>query len=103
MSDTGIKRRATVHDVARTAGVSLATVDRVLNDRTGVRAATAEKVEAAIAEIGFRRDISASLLARARDLALTFIIPDGTNEFMASLADAVTRRAGQALSDRMNI
>ena len=103
MSDTGIKRRATVHDVARTAGVSLATVDRVLNDRPGVRAATAEKVEAAIAEIGFRRDISASLLARARDLALTFIIPDGTNEFMASLADAVTRRAGQALSDRMNI
>jgi len=33
-------KRATVHDVARTAGVSLATVDRVLNARPGVRPET---------------------------------------------------------------
>jgi LacI family transcriptional regulator len=92
-----------VHDVARAAGVSLATVDRVLNGRPGVRTATAEKVEAAIAEIGFQRDLSASLLARARDLRLTFIIPDGSNEFMAGLADAVARRKGSALADRMHI
>ena len=62
-----------------------------------------ERVEAAIAQIGFQRDLSASLLARARDLRLTFIIPDGTNEFMASLNDAVMRRAEQALLDRMHI
>jgi len=103
VDEIGLRRRATVHDVARAAGVSLATVDRVLNGRPGVRAATAEKVEAAIAEIGFQRDLSASLLARARDLKLTFIIPDSSNEFMASLADAVGRRAGQALTDRMHI
>lgn len=103
MNDIGVTRRATVHDVARAAGVSLATVDRVLNGRPGVRAATAEKVEAAIAEIGFQRDLSASLLARARDLRLTFIIPDGTNEFMASLTDAVARRASQALTERMHV
>lgn len=103
MNETEVKRRATVHDVARTAGVSLATVDRVLNGRPGVRAATVEKVESAIAEIGFQRDMSASLLARARDLRVTFIIPGGTNEFMASLAEAVSRRAEQALSDRMHI
>ena len=58
MNEIGLRRRATVHDVARAAGVSLATVDRVLNGRPGVRAATAEKVEAAIAEIGFQRDLS---------------------------------------------
>ena len=103
MNEIASRRRATVHDVARTAGVSLATVDRVLNGRPGVRAQTVEKVEAAIAEIGFQRDLSASLLARARDLRLTFIIPDSSNEFMASLADAVARRAGQALGDRMHI
>ena len=34
-------KRATVHVVARTAGVSLATVDRVLNARPGVRPETA--------------------------------------------------------------
>ena len=103
MNEIGLSRRATVHDVARAAGVSLATVDRVLNGRPGVRAATAEKVEAAIAAIGFQRDLSASLLARARDLKLTFIIPDGSNEFMARLAEAVRRRASQALSERMHI
>lgn len=103
MNEIGLRRRATVHDVARAAGVSLATVDRVLNGRPGVRAATAEKVEAAIAEIGFQRDLSASLLARARDLKLTFVIPDSSNEFMASLADAVARRGGPALADRMHI
>ncbi|MGV8855622.1 MAG: LacI family DNA-binding transcriptional regulator [Devosia sp.] len=103
MNEIGLGRRATVHDVARAAGVSLATVDRVLNGRPGVRATTAEKVEAAIAAIGFQRDLGASLLARARDLKLTFIIPDGSNEFMASLADAVTRCASQALSERMHL
>ncbi len=103
MNEIGLKRRATVHDVARAAGVSLATVDRVLNGRPGVRAVTAEKVEAAIAEIGFQRDLSASLLARARDLRLSFFIPDGSNEFMTSLAEAVTRRAGPALAERMHI
>lgn len=103
MNEIGLRRRATVHDVARAASVSLATVDRVLNGRPGVRATTVEKVEAAIAELGFQRDLSASLLARARDLKLTFIIPDGSNEFMASLADAVSRRADPALADRMHI
>ncbi|MET3927576.1 LacI family DNA-binding transcriptional regulator [Devosia sp. 2618] len=103
MNEIGLRRRATVHDVARAAGVSLATVDRVLNARPGVRAATVEKVEAAIAEIGFSRDLGASLLARARDLRLTFVIPDSSNEFMASLAAAVEQRAGPALTDRVHI
>ena len=69
-----LKRRATVHDVARKAGVSLATVDRVLNARPGVRVETAEKVAEAIRVLDFRRDVSASLLARARDLSVTFLI-----------------------------
>lgn len=103
MNGFGLRRRATVHDVARAAGVSLATVDRVLNGRPGVRPATAEKVEAAIASIGFQRDLGASLLARARDLRLVFFIPDGSNEFMASLADAVERRRSLALADRVHI
>lgn len=103
MSEEATRRRVTVHDVARAAGVSLATVDRVLNGRPGVRAATAEKVEQAIQSLGFSRDVNASLMARARDLKVVFFIPDGSNEFMDSLADAVLRRAGQALADRMHL
>ncbi len=96
-------RRATVHDVAREAGVSLATVDRVLNGRPGVRPATAEKVADAIRALDFRRDLSASLLARARDLRIVFLIPDGRNEFMRHLESAVQTRARLARAERTHI
>jgi LacI family transcriptional regulator len=96
-------RRATVHDVARAAGVSLATVDRVLNGRPGVRRETAEKVEAAIRQLDFRRDLSASLLARSRDLRVSFIIPRGGNAFMESLAAAIGRRARQTRNERLTL
>lgn len=103
MRDDDDVRRATVHDVARQAGVSLATVDRVLNGRPGVRPLTAEKVARAIAALDFRRDLSASLLARARDLRVTFLIPDGANEFMQNLAEAIARRGRLVLAERMHI
>lgn len=99
----GLGRRATVHDVARKAGVSLATVDRVLNRRPGVRAKTVEKVETAIAEIDFRRDLTASLLARSRDIYVHFVMPEGTNPFMASLAAAIEHQSREASTERMHI
>ncbi len=98
-----IKRRATVHDVAREAGVSLATVDRVLNGRPGVRSETAEKVAEAIKALDFRRDLSASLLARSRDLGVSFLIPDGRNEFMFALGAAIQRRASASQGERVSI
>ena len=103
MDDKHRARRATVHDVAREAGVSLATVDRVLNGRPGVRTETAGKVEGAIKTLNFRRDLSASLLARARDLRVVFLIPDGRNEFMVSLTAAIARRARSGKTERLTI
>jgi LacI family transcriptional regulator len=103
LDETDEARRATVHDVARTAGVSLATVDRVLNARPGVRPETAEKVEAAIKALDFRRDLSASLLARARDLRVVFLIPDGGNAFMESLTAAVARRVRATRNERLTL
>jgi LacI family transcriptional regulator len=96
-------RRATVHDVARKAGVSLATVDRVLNGRPGVRAETAEKVMQAISELDFSRDLSASLLARARDISMLFLIPVGGNAFMANLAAAVAAEARVMSAQRLHL
>jgi LacI family transcriptional regulator len=75
----------------------------VLNGRPGVRPATAAKVDRAIAALGFRRDLSASLLARARDLRVSFLLPDGGNEFMASLEAAVARRGREAVDERMEM
>ena len=97
------KRRATVHDVARAAGVSLATVDRELNGRPGVRPQTAEKVAEAIRLLDFRRDLSASLLARARDLTLCFVLPKGGNAFMEALASAITRQARHLRGERLSL
>jgi LacI family transcriptional regulator len=85
--------RPTVHDIAETAGVSLATVDRVLNDRPGVRGVTKAKVEAAIVSLGYVRDVAAANLAKSRVYPLVFILPEGDNPFMRGL-EAEVRRAG---------
>lgn len=85
--------RPTVHDIADKAGVSLATVDRVLNDRPGVRGVTRARVEAAIAALGYVRDVAAANLAKGRVYPLVFILPEGDNPFMRGL-EAEVRRAG---------
>lgn len=77
--------RPTVHDIAAAAGVSLATVDRVLNQRAGVRSVTREKVEQAIERIGYVRDVAAANLAKSRVYPLIFILPAGDNSFMRGL------------------
>ena len=95
--------RATVHDVARTAGVSLATIDRVLNRRGGVRAATVEKVEQAIARLDYRRDSAAAMLAKQHAYRLAFVIPTGVNTFLSNLAAEVRRLADLYRADRVFI
>ena len=59
-------RPPTMADVAALAQVSHQTVSRVLNDMPGVHPRTAERVRAAIAELGYRRNQSARLLASRR-------------------------------------
>ncbi len=82
--------RPTVNDIAREAGVSLATVDRVLNDRPGVRAKTVEAVQEAIRRIGYVRDVAAANLARQRDYRLAFVLPDTDSQFIRTLLGALT-------------
>jgi len=97
------EKRATVHDLARAAGVSLATVDRVLNRRPGVRPATISRVEAAIEALDFRRDVPASLLARARAINVTVLLPDGENSFMANLSAAIEEEGRRRAAERLQI
>lgn len=88
-------KKPTVNDIARVAGVSLATVDRVLNARSGVRHVTIEKVNAAIAQLGYVRDTAAANLARQRFYRLLFILPDTTNEFVVALEHAIAEQSGK--------
>ncbi len=74
-----------LHDVAREAGVSLATVDRVLNGRSGARARTVERVQAAVDRLAYRPDPAAAKLARARRWRLAFVLPAGSNSLVEML------------------
>ena len=85
--------KATIEDVAVEAGVSVATVDRVLNGRAAVRPPTAERVEKAIRRLNYQPDRLAARLARGREYRFCFILPEGSNAFMATLAEAVQAEA----------
>lgn len=95
--------RPTVHDIAAAAGVSLATVDRVLNQRQGVRLVTREKVEAAIREIGYIRDVAAANLAKGRVYPIVFILPTGDNSFMHGLRSEVRHATLRSSFERTEI
>ncbi|MEV0373185.1 LacI family DNA-binding transcriptional regulator [Streptomyces sp. NPDC050636] len=83
---------ANIKDVAERAGVSVATVSRVLNGRSPV-AETRERVLAAVRELGYRPNNVARALRTARTGALGLIISDLTNPFFTELADAVEDEA----------
>ncbi|HVK91112.1 MAG TPA: substrate-binding domain-containing protein, partial [Mycoplana sp.] len=95
--------RPTVHDIAASAGVSLATVDRVLNGRPGVRTVTRARVETAILELGYVRDVAAANLAKGRVYPLVFIIPAGENPFMRGLEAEVRAAADRSSFERTRI
>ena len=89
----------TIHDVARQAEVSVATVSRVLSGG-GASAATREKVEAAARELGYRRPAQDRRAEPAPERSLALVISDLTNPYYAMLcagAEQEARRAGWAL------
>ena len=97
--DTPLAARSRLADVAREAGVSRATVDRVLNGRAGVHARTAQHVHAVVERLGYRPDPAATRLARTRQHTLCVVLPSGSNSFVAMLADQV-RALGPWLAEQ---
>jgi LacI family transcriptional regulator len=88
-----VSRRVTLEDVAREAAVSLATADRVVNRRQGVRPKTVAQVERAISKLGYRVNLAAARLARNRSLRFAFLLPSTVNPFMTELAREVAATA----------
>ena len=76
--------RQTIGDIARVARVSTATVDRVLNERRGVRSVTRARVIAAARAIGYLPD--AEPAPNPAPLRLDFVLQSGPNTFMDLLA-----------------
>ncbi|MHA6513164.1 LacI family DNA-binding transcriptional regulator [Tessaracoccus sp. Z1128] len=68
--------RPTLEDVARFAGVSRATVSRVVRRDPNVASVTAAKVDAAVAELGYVPNASARSLATGRSNTLAMVVPE---------------------------
>ena len=95
--------KPTVHDIAKEAGVSLATVDRVLNARSGVRAKTIAKVQDAVARLGYVRDTYAANLSRKRRYRFAFVLPAGAGQFAATIKNSVRQVAKSQIADRVDL
>jgi len=79
----------TIYDVAREAGVSMATVSRVVNGNPNVKPTTRKKVLAAIERLGYRPNAVARGLASKKTTTVGVIIPDISNAFFAELARGI--------------
>jgi LacI family transcriptional regulator len=78
-----------MEEVALRAEVSLATVDRVLHGRSGVRAATVQRVMRAATELGYVSYAQAVSTLAPKPLRLAFLIPEGSNRFLRMLGDMI--------------
>lgn len=86
--------RSTLTDIAREAGVSAATVDRVLNNRTGVRSRTREIVMETARRLGYiAAEHRGPNGAPAEIIRLDFVLPEGTNTFIRMLHEQLGAQA----------
>jgi len=84
---------ASMRDVARLAGVSVGTVSNVLNMPGRVAPALAERVQAAIDDLGYVRNDAARQLRAGSSRAIAFISLDAANPFFSALARGAEEQA----------
>ena len=99
------KFRPTMEDVAREAGVSLSTVDRVLNVRANVRADTAQRIAAAAAQLGFHAKsvIEHRILNNRPTIRLGFLLQKSGVAFYQGLAQALSNAAATCAGARIQV
>lgn len=90
----------TIYDVARTAGVGVGTVSRVLNNSTRVSPETQEKVLSAVRLLGFRRSkvarqLSTGVQHRNLGVILPFITPPSFVERLRGVQSALNNQASE--------
>jgi LacI family repressor for deo operon, udp, cdd, tsx, nupC, and nupG len=96
----GTGRAASISAVAAHAGVSIATVSRVLNASKPVSADARERVETAVAALGYRANALARSLMRGESRLLLVLVPDFANPFYSEIVkgvESVARRGGYSI------
>jgi LacI family transcriptional regulator len=97
-----VSDRPTIHDVAERAGVSIATVSRVLNDRGDTSARTRERVREAAAALGYTPDPAARALVSRQTRVVGVVVGDNSGHrdlslvFFGKVLAAISRRLSQS-------
>ena len=91
-----VGKAPSVKDVAAAAGVSLGTVSNVMNRPEMVATATRERVERAMADLGFVRNESARQLRAGTSRTLAYVMLDGSNPFFHDVAQGIELAAEDA-------
>jgi LacI family transcriptional regulator len=84
------RMKVKISEIAREAGVSTATVDRVVNGRNGVRSQTRDHVVSVAARLGY---ILADHSEAITPVSLDFVLPGGPNTYLNLLADALEQQS----------
>jgi len=87
---------ANIYDVAKQAGVSVATVSAVINDSAYVSPQLKRRVTAAIKELGYQPNLVARSLAKQRSHMLGMLVPDIVNPFWPEVVRGAEDRAHAA-------
>ncbi len=85
--------RATIKQIAELCGVSVGTVDRALNNKTGINIRTKEKILRVAKELNYRPHLLARGLVHGKTNTLGVVVIYLRNRFFSQLVDAVERRA----------
>jgi len=97
-----VSQRPTIRDVAERAGVSIATVSRVLNDRADVSVETRERVREVARSVGYSADPAARALATQRTRLVGVVVGDNAGHrdlslvFFGKVLAAISRRLAHA-------
>ena len=82
-------KRVTIYDVANHAGVSLATVSRVINGSDVVRGNTRQKVEKAIEKLGYKPNAIAQGLALQKTTTIALVIPEASFTYTGQIINGL--------------
>jgi LacI family transcriptional regulator len=102
-----MSRRPTIRDVAERAGVSIATVSRVLNDRADVSVETRERVREVARSVGYTADPAARGLVTQRTQLVAVVVGDNAGHrdlsllFFGHVLAAISRRLARADYDAL--
>ena len=90
-----MKQEANIYEIAKEAGVSIATVSRVINNHGSVSEKSRKKVNDVIARRNYVPNGNARSLSTSKSMTIGVVVPDINNPFFSQLLQGITRAADE--------